>query len=155
MIRLPCACRGRTSVRFPANSSHMCCVDLAVKGLASAFYPFGFTLLSLSWVLLRLSRRVWFLVDTGSCLFVVSLVASYLVVWPVGSSLASGFGLLSVFSPKWIRAPVTFGSTSVRASLPADVLWGSFVAHSFLPHWRLLNTTEIYVHQSQAVYGFL
>ena len=26
MIRLPRACRGRTAVRFPANSSHMCCV---------------------------------------------------------------------------------------------------------------------------------
>ena len=40
-------------------------------------------------------------------------------------------------------------------SLPADVLWGSFVTHSFLPHGRLLNTADIYVHQSQAVYGFL
>ena len=36
MIRLACACRGRTAVRFPANSSHMCCVELAGKGLASA-----------------------------------------------------------------------------------------------------------------------
>ena len=40
-------------------------------------------------------------------------------------------------------------------SLPADVLWGSFVTHSFLPHGRLLNTADFYVHQSQAVYGFL
>ena len=32
MIRLPGACRGRTAVRFPANSYHMCCVELAVKG---------------------------------------------------------------------------------------------------------------------------
>ena len=40
-------------------------------------------------------------------------------------------------------------------SLPADVLWGSFVTHSFLPHGRLLNRADIYVHQSQAVYGFL
>ena len=56
---------------------------------------------SLWWVLLRLSRRVCFLVDTGSfsCLFVVSCVASYLVVWPSGSGLVSGFGLSSVFSP--------------------------------------------------------
>ena len=56
---------------------------------------------SLWWVLLRLSRRVCFLVDTGSCscLFVVSCVASYLVVWPTGSALVSGFGLSSVFSP--------------------------------------------------------
>ena len=30
-------------------------------------------------------------------------------------------------------------------SLPADVLWGSFVTHSFLPHGRLLNTADIYV----------
>ena len=36
MIRLACACRGRTAVRFPANSSHMCCVELAGKGLATA-----------------------------------------------------------------------------------------------------------------------
>ena len=60
-------------------------------------------------------RGVCFLVDTGSCLFVVSCVASFLVVWPIRSSLVSGFGLLSVFSPEWIRAPVIFGSTSVRA----------------------------------------
>ena len=36
MIRLPRACRGRTAVWFPANSSHMCCVELAIKGLSSA-----------------------------------------------------------------------------------------------------------------------
>ena len=36
MIRLPHACHGRTAVRFPANISHMCCVELALKGLASA-----------------------------------------------------------------------------------------------------------------------
>ena len=36
MIRLPRACRGRTAVRIPANSSHKCCVELALKGLASA-----------------------------------------------------------------------------------------------------------------------
>ena len=36
MIRLPSACRGRTAVQIPANSSHMCCVELALKGLASA-----------------------------------------------------------------------------------------------------------------------
>ena len=36
MIRLPRACRERTAVRIPANSSHMCCVELALKGLASA-----------------------------------------------------------------------------------------------------------------------
>ena len=41
------------------------------------------------------------------------------------------------------------------ASLPAGVLWGSFVMHSFLPHGRLLNRADFYVHQSQAVYGFL
>ena len=35
MIRLPCACCGRTAVRFPANSSHICCVELALTGLAS------------------------------------------------------------------------------------------------------------------------
>ena len=33
----------------------------------------------------------------------------------------------------------------VICSLPADVLWGSFVTHSFLPHGRLLNTANIYV----------
>ena len=36
MIRLPRACRGRAAVRLPANSFHMCCVELALKGLASA-----------------------------------------------------------------------------------------------------------------------
>ena len=36
MIRVPRACRGRTAVRLPANSSHTCCVELALKGLASA-----------------------------------------------------------------------------------------------------------------------
>ena len=36
MIRLPCACRGRTAVRFPANSADMCCVEVALKGFASA-----------------------------------------------------------------------------------------------------------------------
>ena len=30
-------------------------------------------------------------------------------------------------------------------SLPADVLWGSFVTHSFLPHGRLLNRDDFYV----------
>ena len=30
MIRLPRACRGRTAVRFPATSSHMCCRKLAL-----------------------------------------------------------------------------------------------------------------------------
>ena len=36
MIRLPCTCCGRTAVWFLANSSHMCCVELALKGLTSA-----------------------------------------------------------------------------------------------------------------------
>ena len=31
------------------------------------------------------------------------------------------------------------------SSLPADVLWGSFVTHSFLPDGRLLNRADIYV----------
>ena len=35
MIRLPRARRGRTAVLFPASSSHMCCVELVLKGLAS------------------------------------------------------------------------------------------------------------------------
>ena len=34
---------------------------------------------------------------------------------------------------------------NVKDSLPADVLWGSFVTHSFLPHGRLLNTADFYV----------
>ena len=38
---------------------------------------------------------------------------------------------------------VTFDKVST--SLPADVLWGSFVTHSFLPHGRLLNRADIYV----------
>ena len=28
---------------------------------------------------------------------------------------------------------------------PQDVLWGSFITHSFIPHGRLLNTADIYV----------
>ena len=31
MIRLPRTCRGRAAVRFPANSSHMCCVELELE----------------------------------------------------------------------------------------------------------------------------
>ena len=33
LIHFPCACRGRTAVRFPANSSQMCCAELALKGV--------------------------------------------------------------------------------------------------------------------------
>ena len=33
MIRLPLACRGRSAVRSPAKSSHVCCVELALKGV--------------------------------------------------------------------------------------------------------------------------
>ena len=36
MIRLPRACRGRIAMRFKANSSHMCFVELGLKGLATA-----------------------------------------------------------------------------------------------------------------------
>ena len=36
MICLPHACHGRIDLRFPGNSSHMCCVELALKGVASA-----------------------------------------------------------------------------------------------------------------------
>ena len=35
MIHLSRACRGRTAVRFPANSSHKCFVELALDGLLS------------------------------------------------------------------------------------------------------------------------
>ena len=31
LIRLPGACRGKTAVQFPANSSRTCCVELALK----------------------------------------------------------------------------------------------------------------------------
>ena len=34
MIHLPRACRGRTAVWFLANSSHICCVELGLRGLA-------------------------------------------------------------------------------------------------------------------------
>ena len=36
MIFLLRACRERTTVQLPSNSSHMCCVELALKGLALA-----------------------------------------------------------------------------------------------------------------------
>ena len=35
MISLSRACRRKTAMRFPANISHMCCVELALKRLAS------------------------------------------------------------------------------------------------------------------------
>ena len=35
VINLPRECRGKTPVRFPANSSHMCCVELALDRLLS------------------------------------------------------------------------------------------------------------------------
>ena len=40
LIRLPSACRGKTAVQFPANSSHMCCVELALKH--AVFITFAF-----------------------------------------------------------------------------------------------------------------
>ena len=36
MICLPRACQGKTAVQYPTNSSHMCCVELALDGLAWA-----------------------------------------------------------------------------------------------------------------------
>ena len=33
LIRLPSACRGKTAVQFPASSSHVRCVELALKWL--------------------------------------------------------------------------------------------------------------------------
>ena len=36
MISLPRTCRGGAAVRFLANSYQICCVELALKGLASA-----------------------------------------------------------------------------------------------------------------------
>ena len=33
LIHLPSARRGRTAIRFPATSSHMCCVELALKAM--------------------------------------------------------------------------------------------------------------------------
>ena len=50
MIHLPCTCRDRTAVCFPANSSHMCCVELVLDRLLCTHfgsYEFlrrGFTL---------------------------------------------------------------------------------------------------------------
>ena len=44
---------------------------------------------------------------------------------------------------RWSRlsiCPIIF-----HLSFPSDVLWGSLVTHSFLPHGRLLNTADIYV----------
>ena len=40
---------------------------------------------------------------------------------------------------------ITSEVNSTMRSLPADVLWGSFVTHSFLSYGRLLNTADIYV----------
>ena len=57
-------------------------------------------------------------------------------------------GLERAFTTDTISKPLINLSIT---SLPADVLWGSLVTHSFLPHGRLLNTVDIYVHQSEAV----
>ena len=40
---------------------------------------------------------------------------------------------------------ITFTTILDKNSLPADVLWGSFITHSFLPHGRLLNRADFYV----------
>ena len=37
MICLPWACHGRAAVWFPANNSHMCCVELALKAMCHCF----------------------------------------------------------------------------------------------------------------------
>ena len=58
--------------------------------------------------------------------------------------------LLTFPSPCTALSSQAFSVNSLR-SLPANVLWGSLVTHSFLPHGRVLNTADIYVHQSQAV----
>ena len=55
-----------------------------------------------------------YLVDTGSCLFLVSCAASYLVVFLTGSRLVSGFGLFSVFSPDF-SVLLEFASTTMLA----------------------------------------
>ena len=41
MIYLPHACHGRIDLRLQGNSSHMCCVELALKGVASAVKGLG------------------------------------------------------------------------------------------------------------------
>ena len=46
----------------------------------------------------------------------------------------------------WCQRFHGFIGLLVSSSLRADVLWGLFVTRSFLPHGRLLNTGDIYVH---------
>ena len=57
---------------------------------------------------------MFFLVDSGPCLFMVSCAASYLVVWPVGSRLLSGvgfypFSFLSGYGRPSFRVPPLSG----------------------------------------------
>ena len=70
MIYLRRACRGRTALRFPANSSHMCCVELALdrllcthlgsKGfLRRGFFPFVNSCLWLSLPAWYSRARAW------------------------------------------------------------------------------------------------
>ena len=54
------------------------------------------------------------------------------------------FGILRYFSYLAclsVLAYFSYLACLIVFSLPADVLWGSFVTHSFLRHGRLLNTT--------------
>ena len=48
---------------------------------------------------------------------------------------------LSVLVYFFVLAYFSYLACLIVFSLPADVLWGSFVTHSFLRHGRLLNTT--------------
>ena len=61
-----------------------------------------------------------------------------------------GFSSLWMCGLWWIMFTLQFMTDKSlvifhTTSLPADVLWGTFVTHSFLPHGRLLNTADIYV----------
>ena len=67
MIRLPRACRGRTAVRFPVKCSHVCCVELTLKELASAGKGLNF------WGL-NFGKFFPFLLPTFSSLLVVFAV---------------------------------------------------------------------------------
>ena len=71
MIRVPGAYRVRTAVRFPVNSSHMCCVELALKELASARKGLWSTAISCLWD--PVTAKQLFMAATASVIMAVRM----------------------------------------------------------------------------------
>ena len=52
----------------------------------------------------------------------------------------------------FVLRAVAFLKFVIVASLPADVLWGSFVTHSFLPHGSVKHLVEENTQNGRAKY---